>query len=224
MFVDGLRDPGMTIRESFAVEQVEITKGPSSSFAGRGSTGGAVNSVTKRASTEYDFTKVSATGGTDEHRRLTLDSNQVLDPDSAIRVNLLSGYEAVPDRDPADRERLGVAVSGTRFLGDHMEVSADVYHLDAKDKPDVGTWLERPAGGGFGEPVAGIPAYLQDEDFLESAVNTLTVRFGYELSPDTRLVKSGPLRHDRERLRHDHGASLHGICHRSGRARRNERL
>ncbi|HOI51783.1 MAG TPA: TonB-dependent receptor plug domain-containing protein, partial [Azonexus sp.] len=36
VFVDGLRDPGMTIRESFAVEQVEISKGPSSSFAGRG--------------------------------------------------------------------------------------------------------------------------------------------------------------------------------------------
>ena len=27
MFVDGIRDPGMTIRESFAVEQLEITKG-----------------------------------------------------------------------------------------------------------------------------------------------------------------------------------------------------
>ena len=36
VFVDGLRDPGMATRESFAVEQLEITKGPNSSFAGRG--------------------------------------------------------------------------------------------------------------------------------------------------------------------------------------------
>ena len=36
VFVDGLRDPGMTIRESFATEQIEISKGPNSSFAGRG--------------------------------------------------------------------------------------------------------------------------------------------------------------------------------------------
>ena len=43
VFVDGLRDPGMTIRESFATEQVEISKGPSSSFAGRGTAGGAIN-------------------------------------------------------------------------------------------------------------------------------------------------------------------------------------
>lgn len=40
VFVDGLRDPGMTTRESFAVEQIEVTKGPSSSFGGRGTTGG----------------------------------------------------------------------------------------------------------------------------------------------------------------------------------------
>ena len=38
-FVDGLRDPGMSIRESFAIEQLEITKGPNSSFAGRGTAG-----------------------------------------------------------------------------------------------------------------------------------------------------------------------------------------
>ena len=42
VFVDGLRDPGMTTRESFAAEQVEVTKGPNSTFAGRGSAGGAV--------------------------------------------------------------------------------------------------------------------------------------------------------------------------------------
>ena len=36
VFVDGVRDPGMTTRESFATEQIEITKGPSSTFAGRG--------------------------------------------------------------------------------------------------------------------------------------------------------------------------------------------
>lgn len=50
VFVDGLRDPGMTTRESFATEQIEITKGPSATFAGRGSSGGAVNSISKKAS------------------------------------------------------------------------------------------------------------------------------------------------------------------------------
>ena len=188
MFVDGLRDPGMTIRESFAVEQIEITKGPSSSFAGRGSTGGAVNSVTKRAGTEYDFTKVSAGIGSDEHHRLTLDTNQVLDFDSAVRINLLTASEDVPNRDPADRDRLGVALSWTSLPSDQLEISTDLYHLGADDKPDLGTWIENLGGGRYGDPVADVPTYLQDEDFLESTVSTATLRIGYELSPDTRLV------------------------------------
>src|SRR5690606_32320141 len=112
VFVDGLRDPGMTTRESFAVEQIEITKGPSSTFAGRGSTGGAVNSITKQASTEYNFNKVQVGVGTDEYRRITLDSNLRVNDDIAVRANVLHAYEEVPDRGPADRERNGIALSG----------------------------------------------------------------------------------------------------------------
>jgi catecholate siderophore receptor len=89
VFVDGLRDPGMTTRESFALEQVEITKGPSSTFAGRGSTGGAINGVTKQASTEYDFNKISAGLGTDNFGELTLDSNHKINDDTAVRLNLI---------------------------------------------------------------------------------------------------------------------------------------
>lgn len=192
MFVDGIRDPGMTIRESFAVEQLEITKGPSATFAGRGSTGGAVNAITKRASTEFDFTKVSAGGGADEFRRLTLDTNQALSASSAVRVNLLSAYEGVPDRSPADRDRLGAAVSWNLLPSDQMEIATDLYYLDAEDKPDMGTYLPHD-GAPFAErvyrdPVADVPAYLQNEDFLRSTVSAGTLRIGYELSPDIRLV------------------------------------
>ena len=49
VFVDGLRDPGMTTRESFNVEQVELTKGPSSTFAGGGRGGGGGNAAPKKA-------------------------------------------------------------------------------------------------------------------------------------------------------------------------------
>ena len=66
VFVDGLRDPGMTTRESFAIEQLEITKGPSSSFAGRGSAGGAINAITKQATTDLDFTHINVGVGTDK--------------------------------------------------------------------------------------------------------------------------------------------------------------
>ena len=47
MFVDGVRDFGGYSRDSFNIEQVEVAKGPSSALAGRGSTGGAINQVSK---------------------------------------------------------------------------------------------------------------------------------------------------------------------------------
>lgn len=184
IFVDGLRDPGMTIRESFATEQVEISKGPSSSFAGRGTTGGAVNSATKRASTEYDFSKVSGGLGTDSHHRVTLDTNQVINYDTAVRVNLLHAGEDVPDRAPAERERKGAAISLTHQPTDNLEITADYYHFDGNDKPDLGTYIDRSTG----DVVKDVPVYLQKEDFLESQVDTGTLRIGYEIDPQTRIV------------------------------------
>jgi len=50
-----VRDPGVSVRENFFTEQVEILRGPGSSFAGRGTTGGAINIVTKQATTEKSF-------------------------------------------------------------------------------------------------------------------------------------------------------------------------
>jgi len=186
VFVDGLRDPGMTTRESFATEQVEITKGPSSTFGGRGTTGGAVNSVTKQASTEYNFTELSGGVGTDNYYRATVDSNQVLSDTVAIRANLLQSAEDVPDRDPADRERTGAALSASFQASDKLNVIADYYYLDAKDKPDLGTYI-MPDGG---KPVKDIPVYAQDEDFQDSEINAFTLRVGYEVNDQFRVQNS----------------------------------
>ena len=48
-FIDGVRDVGGYSRDPFNVEQVEVVKGPSSSIAGRGSTGGVINMATQDA-------------------------------------------------------------------------------------------------------------------------------------------------------------------------------
>ncbi|NKI18518.1 TonB-dependent siderophore receptor [Spongiibacter sp. KMU-166] len=183
VFVDGLRDPGMTTRESFAVEQIEITKGPSSTFAGRGSTGGAVNSITKQASTDYSFNKIEAGLGTDNYRRVTLDSNQPVSDTTAVRVNVLHAYEDVPDRAPADRERNGTAISATTQASERLDITADAYYLSADDQPDLGSYID----GSTGKANDAIPVYSQNEDFLESDVQTLTLRVGYTFNDALRL-------------------------------------
>lgn len=183
VFVDGLRDPGMTLRESFASEQVEISKGPSATFAGRGTVGGGVNSISKQAGTDYDFTKLKAGFGTDDYRRLELDANHRIDDSTAFRANLLQSYEEVPDRGPADRERNGYAFSVLSKPLDALELVADVYHLSARDKPDLGTYIA-PNGG---KPLADIPVYLQNQDFLSSEVDVATLRATWRFNDQVRL-------------------------------------
>ena len=183
VFVDGLRDPGMSTRESFAVEQVEITKGPSSTFAGRGSSGGAINSITKQASTEYDFNKVEAGIGTDDYRRITLDSNQTMNEDLALRANVLHSYQEVPDRGPNDAERNGAALSATYQANDKLKLVADYYFLRAFDRNDLGAYIDRDTN----KVNESVPAYAQDQDFLKSNIDTVTFRAMYDLNSNVRI-------------------------------------
>ena len=195
VFVDGLRDPGMTTRESFAVEQIEITKGPSSSFAGRGSTGGAVNSITKRASTDYDFTKIDLGVGTDDYIRGTVDANFRLSDYAAVRANVLYAYEEVPDRNFSDRQRWGGALSASFAPTETLSILLDYYHLSADDRPDLGSYVPAPTGTGPGDvtvydPWDEVPNYTQGEDFLESDVDTITGRITWEASPNLTLTNA----------------------------------
>src|SRR5690606_9851285 len=52
LFIDGVRDFGGYSRDPFNLEQVEVAKGPASTNAGRGSTGGTVNLVSKKPGQE----------------------------------------------------------------------------------------------------------------------------------------------------------------------------
>src|ERR1700728_5492443 len=87
VFVDGIRDPAVSIRENFFTEQIDILKGPSSSIDGRGTTGGALNIVTKEATTDHSFYNADTTLATDGTRRITFDVNQVISPTLAIRMD-----------------------------------------------------------------------------------------------------------------------------------------
>lgn len=182
VFVDGLRDPGMTTRESFAIEQLEIAKGPNSSFAGRGTSGGAINAITKQATTDMNFGRADVSVGTDRYVRTTADLNYALSDTFALRANVLYHYQNVPDRAPADRQRYGGAISALFKPTDDLQINLDYYGLRAHDNPDAGDYLD-----GNLSPVR-TPVYAQAEDFQKSDVNTVTGRIKYSFSPDVRIT------------------------------------
>jgi len=184
VFVDGVRDPGMTTRETFATEQIEITKGPSSTFAGRGSTGGAINGITKQASTDFDFMTLNAGMGTDAYHRATFDTNQRLTERAAVRANLLHAAEDVPNRAPGYRDRVGALVSGLFETNERLSFVTDLYYLEADDLPDLGSYFDQAIRA----PREDVPPYMQrDRDFLDTEVETLTFKINYDIGDALRM-------------------------------------
>ncbi len=183
VFTDGLREPGLITRDTFALEQVEISKGPSSTFAGRGTTGGAVNTVTKKASLDDDFNKLEGGMGTDDYHRFTFDANRVVNDNLAIRFNGLYGETDIPNRDPAAEERKGALLSGVLQATEDLKLSADYYFFRSDDRTDPGVAFDRDSGSFNKYDYVG-----QDGlDFQESGADIFTLAVDYQLSDQARL-------------------------------------
>jgi catecholate siderophore receptor len=157
IFIDGVRDPGVSIRENFFTEQVEILRGPGSSFAGRGTTGGAINIVTKQANTERSFYNADTQFGTDNTKRVVLDVNQVITPTFAVRAGGLFQEANIAGRDYVTDNREGAFVATTWKPIDAIKVTAGYIHTDLHGIPDFGVPYYRPGSSPytttFGGPV-----------------------------------------------------------------------
>lgn len=116
MQIDGLRSVGRFSHEVYNLESLEVVKGPGGALNGRGSTGGAINLVTKAPHAD-DFVTVRVTAGTDETKRVTADINQQLADDIAVRLNVMGHDGKVAGRDALDVGRWGVSPSIAFGLG-----------------------------------------------------------------------------------------------------------
>ena len=130
VFLDGMRDAGVSVRENFFTEQVEILRGPGSSFAGRGTTGGAINIVTKQATTEKSFYNMDTTFGTDHTKRVVLDVNQVISPTLAVRAGGLFQDAGVAGRDYIKDDRDGGFVTAKWTPLDTVKLNANYIHTN----------------------------------------------------------------------------------------------
>ena len=85
IYRDGIRESGQVRRSTANIERVEILKGPSSVLYGRSSGGGVINMVSKFA----NFTQRRTVGlayGSWANRSATVDINQVINPNVAVRL------------------------------------------------------------------------------------------------------------------------------------------
>ena len=192
----------MTTRESFAIEQLEITKGPNSSFAGRGTAGGAINAITKQATLDYDFARASRRLRHRRQYRAHRRREPGASPSSfALRANVLYGYER-RSRPRARRPR----AQGRRAVGPLRSRARPLDHLDYYDLRGPGQPRPRQLPRGRrARPHAApidVPVYAQEQDFL--ALRRRHLHGAHQVAqfaPERRAHQPDALRHRGQRLR-----------------------
>lgn len=180
MQVDGIRQVGRFSHEIFNLESVEIIKGPGSMQNGRGSTGGVVNMVTKKPKAE-NFTSAGVTWGTDQTKRLTLDTNWALADEVALRINLMHHDANVAGREAVELERKGIAAALAIGLNTATRANVSFYHFESDDIPDLG--IPFSAAGALRTPprVDRHNFYgFKNRDFREQVADQITLRLEHD--------------------------------------------
>jgi catecholate siderophore receptor len=182
-FLDGLRDTGFYTRDSFNYEALEVYKGPASTLFGRGSTGGVINQISKTPQL-YPILSGTASVGTADFYRGTVDVNETFGDDDAFRINAMEDSNHVEGRDAVRNRRLGFAPSVAFGLDTPTTFTLSYYHEEQNDLPDFGipfldgAPVKVPRGTFYG---------LVDDDSTKTDVNILTGTFNHDFGSDLSI-------------------------------------
>lgn len=200
IYIDGIRDLSTYSRDLFNYEQIEVSKGANSSIAGKGTSGGSVNLVTKRANTDEAFNKASVQYDESDTIRGSLDSNILINKTTALRVNAVySDGGDVRDNGVENYETQGLALSLAHNVSDKTTVVGDLMVLKQDNTPVLGlpyidsdgtseaTGLSR---GPIPESLWDNYYGIKDRDLEEANVTQITFKVEHELSEKSRLVSS----------------------------------
>lgn len=158
IYENGLRDFGVYTRDSFYYDHVSVIKGPSSEVFGNGTTGGAINIVTKAPHSGNSYA-ANFSGGTGSYYRGTIDINRQLTETIAVRLSAMGNSNDVVGRDSVFSHRWGIAPSITFGLGKKISYTLDYFHQNDNRIPDYGVWVVTKQGTSIGRPLTefGLP-------------------------------------------------------------------
>ncbi|AZV37729.1 TonB-dependent receptor [Komagataeibacter xylinus] len=151
IYENGLRDFGVYARDSFYYDHVSVIKGPSSEVFGNGTTGGAINIVTKTPHLGNSY-QASFSGGSGSYYRGTLDVNYQINSTTAFRLTGMGNENNVVGRDYIYSHRWGIAPSIAFGLGKKVSFVLEYFHQNDNRIPDYGVPVVTPTGG-IGYPV-----------------------------------------------------------------------
>lgn len=211
MYIDGVRDLGGYTRDTFNIEQVEVVKGPNSSYMGRGSTGGSVNMVTKAPKME-NFLNADFGYGHDDYYRSTLDINSKIpldkagvDVPAAFRLNGVYHNQDYAGRDFVHDERWGFAPSLAFGLGTPTRATISYLHVEETNLPSYGlpfiTTTANPYGGASAlGHVAPVPYHtffgLADRDYEKITADNIRLKLEHDFNDNIKLENQTVYNHN----------------------------
>ena len=198
IFVDNIRDIAGYSRDTYNIESIEVSKGPSSAVSGRGATGGSINLETKTATLDK-FTDLSARIGNANDVRIQLDTNIQIDDTTALRINVLGDDGEVAGRDEVENSRAAIAASLATGLGTKSRFVLNADYENQDNTPDYGIpWVSNSATS---DPVAELADYEGlappvdfdnfygnlNRDYEDIEVYSATAKYEYDASENTTL-------------------------------------
>ncbi|HQV79661.1 MAG TPA: catecholate siderophore receptor Fiu, partial [Agitococcus sp.] len=136
-FVDGVRDLGAVSRDVFNLEQVEVVKGAGGSDVGRGASAGYINLISKLPTLEQ-ANDISLSVGTADKKRLTIDSNNVVNDSTALRLNMMLQESNAEERKEVSSKHMAIAPSLAFGLDSPTKVYIYSQHTRQDNVPDGG--------------------------------------------------------------------------------------
>jgi catecholate siderophore receptor len=184
-FLDGIRDAAVYVRDPFNLDSIEVLKGPSATLFGRGSTGGAVNQVSKAPTLDPLYGVTADIGSNDEYRGV-VDIDQPIGPSAAFRLNVMAETSHVADRDYVRSRHWGVAPEVAFGLGTPTTVTLAYFHLSENDVPDTGI----PFVDGAPAPVDRSNFYGLTSDHAISDVDVGTLRIRHDFGSGLSIAST----------------------------------
>jgi catecholate siderophore receptor len=208
IFRDGVRDPGWYTRDLFSADRVEVYKGPSGFAFGRGSTGGAINTVSKLPSSS-SFVDGTISGTAHGGYRAEVDANG-RQGNVAGRIAAMYQDIPTPDRDNVFTRRWGVAPSLRYDIAPDTRAVLSYIYQGEESVPDYGHpylpapsystttgALANPGYYGDGRPTPPVPIPRNNwfgvaggplADRVLTDTHIATARFEHDIDKDLKIA------------------------------------
>lgn len=202
IFEDGMRDPAFYERDTFNLDRLEVLRGSASMLFGRGSTGGAVNQVSKTPRL-MDENQIDLTLGSHQHNRLVGDFNKQTGESAALRVNVMT-TDADNDGKGNRVDKEGIAGSYRWGIGEQDEFQVGLFHLNNDNGVNYGLPWAKPSATVTASERTVLPfdpkTYLgMDSDYKAGRATHLSASHVHRFDSDTEWrtqVRKGQYQRD----------------------------